>query len=361
MLSNTFSRFFPTSSFLETPSFGLDISDESIRYVELLKTRYGIKLGKYGEKKIPKGVVESGKIKDEKKVEEILNILKKENNIKSVRVSIPEEQIYIFKIYIAKQDLKNIREGIDLVLEEHIPIPAEEVNFDYDVISEDPESLEVQVVAASKDIIENYLALFKSCNIMVQSFELEAQAISRAVVKYGDMDTYMIVDFGEKRTGIFILSRGVIMFTSTLDVSGDMLNNMIMKNFKITFDEAEKMKQKYGLQRNIGNQEIFSVILNSVSVLRDEIVKHFLYWNTHKDEKNKVNPIINKIIICGGGANLIGISDYFAVSLKTKVEIANVWTNIIKEKEVYIPDINFKQSLSYASALGLALGDFNHD
>lgn len=360
MLRNSFHRFFPISSYLEMPSFGVDISDESIKYVELLTTRQGVRLGKFGEKKIPHGTIESGKIKDEKKIEEIISDIKKETGMKSVRVSMPEEQIYLFKIYLPTVDLKNIRDAIDLVLEDHIPIPAPEVNFDYEILSQDKDNIEVQVVAASKDVIESYLAVFKDCNITVQSFEIEAQAISRALVKKGDPDTYMIVDFGEKRTGIFIVSRGIVMFTSTLDVSGDMLNNMIMKNFKVSFEEAEKMKQKYGLERNVDNQEIFSVLLNSVSVLRDEIVKHFLYWNTHKDDKGKENPLIKKIILCGGGANLIGLADYFSVSLKTTVDIANLWLNL-EENNTYVPEINFKQSLSYVSAVGLALGDFNYD
>lgn len=360
MLRDSFNKFFPTSSYLEMASFGLDISDESIRYVELKATKNGIRLGRYGEKKIPKGILESGKIKDEERLMNVLKELKKEVKIRSVRVSIPEEQIYLFKVYLAKQDLKNIRESIELVLEEHIPIPALDVNFDYDIIAEDNENLEVQVVAASKETIESYLSIFKNCDISVQSFEIEAQAIARSVIANKDKDTYMIVDFGENRTGIFIVSNGIVMFTSTLDVSGNMLNSMIEKNFKVKNEEAEKMKQLYGLQRNIGNQEIFSVILNSVSVLRDEIVKHFLYWSTHKDEKGKMNMPIKKIILCGGGANLIGLLEYFSVSIKTTVEIADVWVNI-SEKGDYIPEINFKQSLSYASAIGLALGDFNND
>jgi hypothetical protein len=40
--------------------------------------------------------------------------------------------------------------------------------------------------------------------------------------------------------------------------------------------------------------------------------------------------------------------------------MANVWINIT-ETEKYIPEISFDQSLSFASALGLALGDFEHD
>jgi Tfp pilus assembly PilM family ATPase len=132
---------------------------------------------------------------------------------------------------------------------------------------------------------------------------------------------------------------------------------MIAKNFKISTVEAEKMKKKYGLQRNTENKEIFSVLLNSVSILRDELVKHFMYWHTHKDEDGKNNPPINKIILCGGDSNLIGLSDYFSVSMKSRVEMANVWINIVNTED-HVPDMSFKQALSFAAAIGLALRDY---
>jgi len=350
-------RFFPLPKFLSEPFFGLDISDESIKFVELISTKNGIRVGRYGERSIPQGVIESGKIKDSKKMEEILSALRKEEKIKSVRVSLPEEQVYLFALKLEKVGLKNIQEGIELALEDHIPIMAEDTIFDYEVVSENVQNLEVQVVAVPKNIIKNYLLIFKQSNISVKSFELEAQAVSRAVIKKGDMDTYMIVDFGKRRTGIFIISKGIVVFTSTLDLGGVTLTQMIQKNFNISFEEAEEKKEKYGLERNVDNKEIFAVLLNSVSILRDEIVKHFLYWQTHKDEEGKNNPLIKKIIFCGGDSNLIGLADYISISMKSTVEMANVWTNI-SNTENYIPEMSFKQSLSFATALGLALGDF---
>jgi len=347
-------------SFLVTPSIGLDISDESLKYVELIKTKNGVQVGRYGKRVIPPGIIESGKIKNLKRLEEILLSLKNEIGLKSVRVSLPEEQVYLYKLRLEKLGIEHIRESIELTLEEHIPIRASDAIFDYEFIGQDKQSLELQVATIPTNVIESYLTIFKNTQIQVQSFELEAQAISRAVVKNGDLETYMIVDFGEKRTGIFIVSRGVVMFTSTLDMGGAMLTDMIAKNFKISFEEAEKMKKKYGLERNTPNKELFSVLLNSVSILRDDIVKHFLYWHTHKDEEGKNNPSIKKIILCGGDSNLTGVSDYFSVSMKSTVELADVWVNIINTKN-YIPDINFKQALSFAAALGLALRNYNND
>jgi len=341
------------------PAFGLDISDESLKFIELISTAHGIKLGRFGERKIPEGVIESGKIKNLKKMEEILTALRKEEKIKNVRVSLPEEQVYLFEFRLEKAGLESIRESIELSLEEYIPIPAQDSIFDYEILSEDEKGFNIQVSAIPKNIIEGYLSVFKNSAIRAQSFELEAQAISRAIVPKGDTGAYMIVDFGEKRTGIFIVSNGVVMFTSTLDVGGTLLTHMIEKNFKISFEEAEKMKKKFGLQRNTGNKEMFSVLLNSISILRDEVVKHYVYWHTHK-ESGKERPPIRKIILCGGDSNLIGLSEYFSVSTKTAIETANVWVNVTAGWK-YIPEINYSQSLTYAAAIGLALSNFQHD
>ncbi len=360
MPSNLCSRFFPVPKFLTEPSFGLDISDESIKFIKLIQTRDGIKINSYGERKIPAGIIELGKIKNTKKIEEILISLREKEGLKSVRVSLPEEQVYIFNLKLEKLGLENVRESIELSLEEYIPISAQDTIFDYDLLSEDEQNLKLHVAAVSKNVIEKYLTVFKNSNIFVKSFELEAQAITRAVIKKGDLETYMIIDFGKKRTGIFIISGGIVIFTSTLDVSGSILTNMIKKNLKINFEEAEKKKKKYGLENNIKNKEITSVLLNGVSPLRDEIIKHFLYWHTHKDEEGKKRPPIKKIILCGGSSNLIGLADYFSVGVKADVEMANTWINVIKT-EGYIPEINFSQSLTFATAIGLALGDFEHD
>lgn len=360
MLRNAFTRFFPTPDLLSANSFGIDISEESIKFIELVLTRHGIRPRRHGERSIPPGVMESGKIKDMKRMEEILLSLRKEEGIKYVRVSLPEQQVYLYKFELEKEGLQSIRESIELSLEEHIPMPAEDAIFDYEIIGETEKTLDIQVAAIPKNVIENYLNVFHNAQISVRSFELEAQAIFRAVIKKGDTNAYMIVDFGEKRTGIFIVSGGAVVFTSTLDIGGFTLNTMLQKTFNINHEQADKMKKEYGLQRNMENKEVFPVLLNSVSILRDEIAKHFTYWHTHKDESGKENPAIQKIILCGGDSNLIGLSEYLSTSMKTPVEMANVWINT-ENIEKQVPAMSSKRALSFAASLGLALGDFDRD
>ncbi len=353
-------KFFPMPHFLSRPSFGLDISDESIKFIEFLDSRNGVKIGRFGEVSMPAGVIDSGKIAEPKSLKNTLISFVRDNKIKSARVSLPEEQIYLFKLKVPREGAKNMREMIELSLEEYVPIPTAEVVFDYELLQEDEQNFEVEVAAVPKSVIESYLYILKDCNLFVPSFELEAQALARAVVKHGDTDAHMVVDFGNRRTGISIVNKGMVVFTSTLDIGGVTLTKLLEKNFKISFAEAEKMKLKYGLMRNTDNQEVFSTLLNGVSILKDEISKHFIYWHTHKDEDGKDRPQIKKIILCGRGANLAGFADYVSVSMRQKVELADVWTNVVFPKK-YVPDMPFNESLGYATAVGLALGDFNYD
>ena len=117
MFRNSFYRLFPTPKYLMAPSFGLDISDQSLKFLELIPAKNGVRVGRYGERKIPVGIIESGKIKDPKKLRDLLLSIRKEVGIRFVRVSLPEEQVYLYKLNLEKSGLENVREGIELSLE----------------------------------------------------------------------------------------------------------------------------------------------------------------------------------------------------------------------------------------------------
>ncbi len=358
-MKQLYSRYFPTPSFLAMNSCALDISDQSIKYGELVATSAGLRLGKYGQVKLPDGVVVSGKIENEIEFVRILKDLAHREHIHFARVALQEEQMYLFTLTLPSMSHKNLRETILLQLEEHIPLPALDTIFDYNIVEENKDSLLVEVVAIAAATMESYLSVFEKSGIVPLSFELEAQAIARAVIPAEDKGAVMIVDFGETRTGVSIAHDRRVFFTTTLDIGGLTLTNMLIKNFSLTFEKAEEMKRSYGLDSTSNIDEIFPVILNGISVLRDELNKQYVYWKTH-DEYGIKHEQIDKIILCGGAANLIGLADYLQASMNMKVVHANAWVNIYDMK-TSIPDMSFQESLGYATILGLTLGDYVYE
>jgi type IV pilus assembly protein PilM len=356
-MKQLYSRYFPTPSFLMMNSCALDISDQSIKYGELKATPHGLRLGRFGQEKIPQGVIVSGKIENEQKLTSILSDLQRKENLRYVRISLPEEQMYLFSISLPHMNKKDIRDTIFLQIEEHIPLKADNTIFDYEIIVETPQTLSIEVVAVSVTTIESYLSVFEKAGLIPLSFELEAQALARAVIPVDDTSPVMIVDFGESRTGVSIAHNGRVFFTTTLDIGGNTLTNMIAKNFSLSFEEAEAMKRSYAIDSHSKADDIFPVILNGISVLRDELNKHYIYWQTHDDESGIKHEPISRIILCGGDANLTGLTDYLEASMKIKVEHANAWVNI-SALDQSVPDMLFQDSLGYATVLGLALGDY---
>ncbi len=355
IMKKLFSHYFPAPTYLTMDSFAIDISDQSIKYGQLVKNSQGLSLGKYGKEKIPEGVIVSGKIEKEDQLVSILNKIKEKNKLHFIRVSLPEEQMYLFTLSVPKTENEDLRDVILLQIEEYIPLKALDVIFDYDVIRDDGHNILIEVVSIASVIIESYISVFNKAGLVPVAFEIEAQAIARAVVPNGETNPVMIVDFGDARTGVSIYQNGRTFLTTTLSIGGVDLTNMIAKTYSIPFEEAEKKKQEYGLNTTSKVEDIFSVILNGISVLRDELNKQFTYWETHGGLTK--NEQINHIILCGGDANLTGLAQYLELSLKIKVENANVWVNILNTKNL-VPEMTFEESLGYATVLGLSMGNY---
>ncbi len=360
MIHKTQETFFPVPAFLLFRSVGIDISDQTIRYAELAYKKKQLTVARHGMVALSPGIITGGIIHDQEKVIEVLRTFARKEGISRVRVSLPEEQVYTFRLHLPVIAHTDIMDTIALQLEEHVPIKATETVFDYAVLAYHNDAVDVQVTAVSKEIIDSYITVFTRAEMTPIAFEVETQSIARAVVKEGDSGAVMIVDFGETRTSISVVLDGVVLFGTTIDMGGDLITASIEKAFSIPFAEAEKIKREQGLLHTDTSSESFQIILNSTSVLRDEISKNYLYWNTYTDDKGRPRPLIKEIILCGGNANLIGLPEYLSASLHVSARLADPWANI-NTLDSYIPPIEHNDSLGYACALGLALADFEYD
>lgn len=336
------------------PAVGIDISDASMRFVELVEKRKGFVLGSFGERAIPRGVVESGEIKKPADLRALLAEIKKVYNLEFVSVALPEEKAYLFELRIPITKYSALRGVIELSIEEHVPMAADEVIFDYDIISESETFIDVSVSAVARTLVDGYLEAFEGSGIKPISFEVEAHSLMRAIIPDGDKGTSMIVDFGKIRTGVAIISGGTVQFTSTVLVGGGMLTDIIAKNQNIPYDAAEKIKKEKGVLGGDLNKDMSTALMSTLLVLRNEITKHQIYWQMHSDDYGKKRPEIQKIYLCGGDSNLAGFLEFLAAGISAPVELANAMVNVNTLDE-YIPEISFNDSLRYATAIGLAL------
>ena len=66
---------------------------------------------------------------------------------------------------------------------------------------------------------------------------------------------------------------------------------------------------------------------------------------------------IEKVTLCGLGANNQDFVERLMSGVEVKYEFANVWLNTSSSRS-RIPEISFNESLDYASAIGLVLSRY---
>lgn len=348
-------------SFLTLPSIGLDISDTSLKYIEVgpANTTNTRPLKQWGNIDIPSGVLKRGDILDPKQLINVLTECRQQTGASFVRVSLPEEKAYIFETEIKRNTpAKEVRSLLEFRLAENVPLQARDVFFDYTMLppeSESDRTTHVVVTAYARDIIETYFNVCVEAQLQPLSFEVEAQAMARSTIATDTTGAVMLVDFGKTRTGVGIIYNETLMYTSTIDIGGDQLSMALRKELGDGVAESEltKLKNTEGLVHGASSSLVHDALISTMSVIRDELASHMQYW--HKRGDSNPQRRLSQIMLCGGSANLKGLPAYFTESLGVPVVRGNVWEQIYSF-DTAVPPIDHRHSLGYATAIGLALG-----
>ncbi len=321
MFTKTFLKLFPPPKFLDIHYSGLDISDDAIRCIDFSDNQKHLSIHKYGVKSLPPNTVESGNIKNKEVLIKALTDFRQELGIYTVKVSLPEERIYLFKTEIFSTNEQEIKQSIEFKLEENVPLSLSEAIFFFDII---PNSLEdedrrfASVSVAPRELVMSYLEVLKSAGLTAISFEVQAKACAHSLVQINSKGTVIIVNIMEHKSGIYIVCERTVCFTSTIPWG--------RKNMEDSKDKDSAIEE-----------------------LKRELARVNSYWVLHGH-----GTIISKIILSGRGALFQGLVSNCSPDAKITAEIGQVWQNAFSVDK-YIPPIQFEDSMDYAVASGLAL------
>lgn len=357
-----FAKLFPTPRFMTLPTVGVDISDSSVKYILLTEAHAGYTLSKWGDIDVPEGAIVQGVVKDIPALARILSEIKERVGTPFMRVSLPEERAYLFQTDVpAHASHAEISGAIEFRLEENVPLSPRDAYFDFaynpiDATKDGSEKTrQVTVTVYGKDTVNVYFEACKLAGVVPTAFEIEPEAIAHAVTREGNQDTVLIIDFGKSRTGIGIVEAGALMFTSTVDVGGRELDAALRTRYpNAGSEELIRLKNEAGLLAAGEEGPVRDALLKPITALKNEVVSRISYWNSKEGV-----PHIERVVLCGGIANLAGLPEYFSEELGIETLQADIWQNVFLNKNS-IPPITKRYSFGYATAVGLALGGFLH-
>jgi type IV pilus assembly protein PilM len=342
--------------FTRNELLGLDIGSNSIKAVELDWKRKNPRLKVFGMIQLPPEAIVDGAFMDSASIVDSIRSLMDGLKVKTKRVavSLSGHSVYIKTINVPSMSKDQLEESIKWEAEQQIPFDIEDVNIDFQILDTQasPDQMPVLLVAAKKDMINDYTAVIEEAGLNPSIVDVDSFAIENAYnLTYESPvdEVAALVNIGASVMNINILQGGTSAFTRDISIGGRQITEEIQKRLKMTYEEAETLKVK---ERDAGDQntEVEKIIQATAEQLATEVRRSLEFFAASSSLGE-----IKKIYLSGGCARIRMLPSLIEERIGTPVEVFNPFTKIEYSMEEYSPEYIKEIGPLAAVAVGLAL------
>jgi type IV pilus assembly protein PilM len=341
---------------------GVDIGSHSIKVAEIDDTARGMVLKNFGTIGLPQDAIVEGSIKEMEIVSAALKNLLQNLKIKNknVAVSVSGYSVIVKKITIPRKEERDLEGSIQGEAEQYIPFDINDVNLDYQILysggeeeEEGKESyMDVLLVAAKKDIVEEYISLLHLTELNPAILDIDAFALQNTfeISDHEQSGCHALVHIGAQHLTINVIKDGISIFTRDSSYGGSQVTGEIQKKLNISYQEAERIKlgaKPIGAQQGPTIEETFT---STVTRWGQEIKRALDFvTTTFTDIK------VDDILLSGGSSLIPGFTKYLGLETGLKIDTLNPFANMeIREKSFDIGYLNYSAPIAVIS-IGLAL------
>jgi len=342
--------------FAKKELIGLDIGSSSIKAVELDWGKRTPKLKHFGMIPLPPEAIVDGAFMDSASIVESIRSLIEGLRIKTkqVGVSISGHSVYIKTINVPTMSEVQLEESIKWEAEQQIPFDIEDVNLDFQILDEQvsPDQMPVLLVAAKKDMINDYTAVIEEAGLQPTIVDVDVFAIENAYnlnfESPGD-EVVALVNIGASVMNINILKGGTSAFTRDISIGGRQITEEIQKRLKMTYEEAEALKVR---ERDAGAQsvEVEKIIQATAEQLATEVRRSLEFFAASSSGGE-----IKKIFLSGGCAKIQLLPGLIEERISMPVEVFNPFAKIECNPDAFDPEYIKQIAPLAAVGVGLAL------
>lgn len=337
----------------EIPIVGLDIGSHAVKICQLQRSGKDFQLVALGSAALTPGAVEDGVLQDPDDVARAIAELFKNLKIKNKRVgiSISGYSVIVKKINLEVMSAEELDEYIADEAEQYIPFDIEDVYLDYQVLrSSDEERNDVMLVAAKKEVIDDYLDMLQEQKLTPVLVDVDGFALENIweFVSH-DVTNVALVDIGASKMNINIISGGASVLARDVVIGSEQLTDLISRTLEIEFDEAERIK--------LGQKEA-GESLDELEEIFDQTCTHWvleikkaidLYMSNNPDQP------LEKLVLSGGGSKVEGLKEFITTETGLDVITFNPFANMKVNKKTIDPEYLQAIGPEMAIAAGLAI------
>jgi type IV pilus assembly protein PilM len=334
---------------------GLDIGSSSIKLVELKQGKKGYRLQNLAVSPLPPEAIVDGALMDSVTIIDAIKDLigQAKTKTKSAVTSVSGHSVIVKKISLPFMTEAELEESIQWESERYIPFDINDVNIDFQILgsdAENPDVMEVILVAAKKDIINDYVSVIMEAGLNPVIVDVDAFALENMLAINYDLEkgeSVAIANVGASITSINILKNNVSAFTRDIFRGGNQVTEEIQRQLHADFDEAEKIK--VGSKMDGVSQPVIQNVLKEASEsLAIEIGNSLDFFQSAGTYEK-----IGKLYLSGGGSKIKDFDILLQQQIGIPVEMINPFKQIEFSEKHF--DFEYMREIGPAMAVGVGL------
>jgi len=345
------------------PLLGLDITTSSVKLIELSMAGGQYRVESYAAEPTPHNAINEKAIVDAEAVGEAIRRAVKRSGAKSreAAVAISGDAAITKVIQMPKALGEADLEGqVELQADQYIPFPMEEVSYDFQKVGpseKDSEMIDVLLVATRTENVEQRQAAVEAAGLVAKLVDVEAFALENACkllthqMPDGGIDrTIAVIDFGASSTTFSVLRDLKVIYTRDFAFGGQQLTEEIMRTYGLSMEEAGRAKKEGGLPSNY-QPEVLDPFIDDMTQQVSRSLQFYLASGSGREQPEK-------ILVCGGCANIAGVDDVIASRVGIPAERGDPLGQMKLSSRAKAQAVK-KDATALLTACGLALRSFD--
>jgi type IV pilus assembly protein PilM len=217
----------------------------------------------------------------------------------------------------------------------------------------------VLLVAAKKDLIDDYVQVIAEAGLTPTVIDVSAFAVENAFNANYDTspdEVVALVNIGAQVVNINIIAGGAPAFTRDITSAGNQYTEEIQKTLSINFDEAERIK--LGGRGTEDSQEVVPQEVDQAMQSVTESVIGEISRSLDFFAATTADSQISRVVLSGGGANVAGFEKAFHDRTGLPVEIMNPFSRMVPSSK-FEPEFFEEMAPALGVSVGLALRRVN--
>jgi type IV pilus assembly protein PilM len=254
-------------------------------------------------------------------------------HLAEVNYAVAAQSVFVRFVKLPVLDAEKIDKIIAFEAQQNVPFPIDQVVWDYQLVGGGMgEQIQVVIVAIKRDLLDEINNAVEETGLRTRILDVASMGLYNAFCyNYTDLTgCSLLVDIGARTTNVLFIEAGRI-FSRSLPLGSSAITAAIAKEFGESFAAAETRKNRDAFvalggaaepdDPNIGR--LSKIARSTMTRLHAELMRSITHYRAQQQGDRP-----SRIFLCGGGAGMPNMREFFHEKFELPVEFFNPLQNV---------------------------------